>query len=99
MLISESRHIFWGKVLDKLMNALKIDSDAALARHFGVSRQLIHQMRNITPHRNQSVLPTKAMLEAILNTTDQGVTKDLLLALLPDDLANELRAFDKIEDR
>ena len=75
---------FWNKALDDLKERMSLESDAELARFLSMSRQMIHQIRS-----GERKPPAKVVF-TILDKAGYAVTRDLLLALLPDEIAKGL---------
>lgn len=76
----------WGAALDRLKSARDIKTDAALAETFGVSRQMVYQVR----HGQRK--PTTPIVLAVLDETQSTDTLALLLSLLDDELTQGLNA-------
>lgn len=79
---------YWNKALDDLKERMSIESDAELARFLLMSRQMIHQIR-----AGERKPPAKVVF-TILDKAGYAATRDMLLALLPDDLAEGIRERD-----
>lgn len=79
---------FWNKALDDLRERMGLESDAELARFLTMSRQMIHQIR-----AGDRKPPAKVIF-MILDKAGYAVTRDMLLALLPDEIAEGLKERD-----
>lgn len=79
---------FINHALDDLKERMQLQSDAALAEHLGVSRQMLGQVRS-----GETRVPP-AMLARVIDKAGYALTRDAILSLLPRDSASTIRSFD-----
>jgi hypothetical protein len=79
---------FINRLLDNIKERMQYPTDAALAAHLGVSRQMLHKVR-----RGEKRAPWK-LLSRALDHAGYAVSRDSLLSLLPKEFGEGIRKFD-----